>query len=146
MDYDILNHSKFLLIYHIVLVTKYRKRILDSLNIPEIMKTIESVSDFIILEQEFEPDHIHLMIKHQPKYSPSSLIRRIKMMSTMIAWKSNTSFLSGYYWRKRKSLWSSGFFVCTIGNASIETIRKYIREQPLESRSSQQLKPAGFSD
>ena len=146
MDYDILNHSKFLLIYHIVLVTKYRHKILDRLNILEIMKTIESVSDFTILEQEFEPDHIHLMIKHQPKYSPSSLIRRIKMMSTTIAWKSNTTFLSGHYWRKRKSLWSSGFFVCTIGNASIETIRKYIREQPLESRSSQQLKPAGFSD
>jgi putative transposase len=109
------------------------------------MKSIESVSDFTILEQEFEPDHIHLMIKHRPKYSPSSLIRRIKMMSTRLVWDTKPEFLSSYYWRKRKTLWSSGFFICTIGNASIETIRKYIREQPLESRSSQQLKPAGFS-
>ena len=128
MDYDCLNHSTSLLIYHIVLVTKYRRLVLDQIDITSVMKTIELVSDFEIIEQEFETDHIHIMIKHKPKYSPSSFIRRIKMMSTNIIWKKHPEFLKKYYWKK-KILWSSGFFVCTIGNASIETIRKYIKEQ-----------------
>lgn len=132
MDYDVLNHSKFLLIYHIVLVTKYRHKILDKVSILEIMKTIEMVSDFEILEQEFEPDHIHLVIRSTPKHSLSSLVRRIKMISTKITRTHHQNFLLKYYWKK-EILWSSGFFACTIGNASIETIRKYIQEQPLKA-------------
>jgi putative transposase len=92
------------------------------------MKEVEQTSDFTIIEQESELDHIHLMIKHSPKFSPTSFIRRIKMMSTKLAWEKHKNILEKYYWRK-KILWSSGFFVCTIGNASIETIRKYIQEQ-----------------
>lgn len=124
MDYDHLNRSKYLLIYHIVLVTKYRKPILEQVNICEIIKEIESKSDFTILEQEYDKDHIHIMIKH----SPSSLVRRIKMMSTNLVWEKQKQFLEKHYWKK-KILWSNGFFICTIGNASMETIRKYIQEQ-----------------
>ena len=63
-------------------MTKYRHHILDKLDILKTMKEVESQSDFVILEQEFEPDHLHMMIKHTPKYSPTSFIRRIKMMTT----------------------------------------------------------------
>lgn len=128
MDHDVVNHKHYLLIYHIILVSKYRHKILDKICICEIMKEIEKLSDFIISEQESDLDHIHLMIKHSPKYSPSSLIRRIKMLSTSIAWKTHKDTLSKYYWKKN-ILWSSGFFMITVGNASIETIRKYIQEQ-----------------
>lgn len=93
-----------------------------------IMKEVEKQSDFVILEQESDLDHIHLMIKHAPKYSPSSLVRRLKMLSTSIAWKLHKDILKKYYWKK-KILWSNGFFVTTVGNASIEIIRKYIQEQ-----------------
>jgi len=86
MDYEYVNHSKSLLIYHIVLVTKYRHRILDKLNILEVMKYIENLSDFFIIEQEFEEDHLHLLVKAKPNISPSSIVRRIKSMSTLIVW------------------------------------------------------------
>ena len=36
MDYDRGNNSKFLILYHIVLVTKYRRNILNLFNIKEI--------------------------------------------------------------------------------------------------------------
>jgi len=128
MDYDYINHSKTLLVYHIVLVTKYRHKILDQIQILDIIKLTESISDFEILEQEFEPDHLHLLVKLKPNTSPSSIIRRIKMISTSIAWKNHKNLLQKYFWKK-KVLWSSGFFICTIGNASMSTIRIYIQNQ-----------------
>ena len=128
MDYAHVNHHKFLLVYHIVLVTKYRHKLFELIDIKRIMKEIELSSDFEIIEQESDSDHILLMIKHSPKYSPSSFIKRIKMMSTQIAWRKYKHILEKFYW-KNKILWSAGFFVCTIGNASMETIRQYIQEQ-----------------
>lgn len=128
MDYDHINRSKTLLVYHIVLVTKYRHKILDQLQILETMKTIESISDFDILEQEFEPDHIHMMIRSIPKHSVLSLIRRIKSMSTVRSWKLFSRILREKYW-KEKTLWTDSYFTCTVGNASIATIKKYINSR-----------------
>jgi len=128
VDYDHINRSKTLLVYHIVLVTKYRHKILDQLQILETMKTIESISDFDILEQEFEPDHIHMMIRSIPKHSVLSLIRRIKSMSTVRSWKLFSRILREKYW-KEKTLWTDSYFTCTVGNASIATIKKYINSR-----------------
>lgn len=128
MDYDHISHSKILLVFHIVLVTKYRHKILGQLRIRDTMKLAEAKSEFVILEQEFEPDHIHLLLKIKPNHSVSSVVNRIKMVSTNILWKTNGSLLRKLFWKKR-TLWSSGYFACTIGNASMETIRKYIQTQ-----------------
>jgi len=128
VDYDHINRSKTLLVYHIVLVTKYRHKILDQIQILATMKLIESISDFEILEQEFEPDHIHMMIRSLPKHSVLSLIRRIKSMSTVRSWKLFPQVLREKYW-KEKTLWTDSYFVCTVGNASIATIKKYINNQ-----------------
>jgi len=128
MDHDNLNRSKFLLIYHIILVTKYRFKILDQIQILDTMKMIENVSDFMIIEQEIEPDHIHMMIRSIPKHSVLSLIRRIKSMSTIRSWKLYPEILKKIYW-KEKTLWNDSYFVTTVGNASLETIRRYIQEQ-----------------
>jgi len=40
----------------------------------------------------------------------------------------NKDFLKKHFW-KENTLWSDGYFVCSTGNASTETIQKYIAEQ-----------------
>lgn len=128
MDYNRINHTKFLIVYHIILVAKYRHPILNLFNIKDIFKTIEKESDFIILEMEVDINHIHLLIQSVPKYSISQVIRKLKQESTIISWMKHHEILHKYYW-KRKVLWSKGYFVCTIGNASKDVIQKYIRNQ-----------------
>jgi putative transposase len=92
------------------------------------MKEISLVSDFDILVQEFEPDHLHMMVRSIPKHSVLSLVRRIKSMSTIRSWKKFPEVLRKHYW-KENTLWGDSYFVCTVGNVSITTIRKYILEQ-----------------
>jgi len=36
--------------------------------------------------------------------------------------------LERQFWNE-KAFWSDGYFVCSVGNTSAKTIRKYIREQ-----------------
>jgi len=77
---------------------------------------------------EVDNDHIHFLIKSKPKYSVSQIIRRLKKNSTIQTWKYYNNILKNYYWNENV-LWSDGYFVCTIGNISKETIQKYIRNQ-----------------
>jgi putative transposase len=128
MDYDRGNHVKYLILYHIILVTKYRHNILSLIDIKSIFKYIESISKFKIEEMEIDKNHIHILIKTIPKYSISSIINRLKQISTFQSWKLYNHILSQYYWNK-KILWSCEYFVCTIGNVSKDTIISYIQSQ-----------------
>jgi putative transposase len=53
---------------------------------------------------------------------------KIKTISTNRIWKKYGIMLKKYYW-KENTFWSDGYFVCSIGEANTETIRKYIEEQ-----------------
>jgi putative transposase len=70
-------------------------------------------------------DHLFCFLK---SLSVSQLVRRLKQESTRQLWLSHHNTLRQYYWY-RKILWSDGFFVCSIGEASPETIRQYILSQ-----------------
>ena len=63
--YDSLKHAKFRIRYHIILSTKYRRPLLTKVRdeLLSYMRTAEN-KDFVILEQEIDKDHIHLLIKN----------------------------------------------------------------------------------
>ena len=124
------NHSKFLLMYHVIFVCKYRKVILELISeeLKQIMFDITEESDFEILEMETDKDHIHFMIKSEPKVSVLSIVRKLKQESTNRIWKTQKEYLEKYYWSEN-TLWSDGYFASTIGNVSKEAAEYYIRNQ-----------------
>lgn len=130
MIYESKNHSKYLLLYHVILVIKFRKKIIWYINdeLKQIITDISKESNFEILEMETDEDHIHLLIKSEPKYSILSIVRRIKQESTIRIWKTQASYLSTFFW-KEHTLWSDGYFASTIGNISKEKVEEYIRNQ-----------------
>ncbi len=91
------------------------------------MLEIAQQSDFNIKEIEVDIDHIHLMIDSVPKLSVSQIVRRLKQQSTKKIWNAFPGFKK-HFWKK-KVFWSDGYFCCSIGNASIETIKRYIEQQ-----------------
>ena len=124
------NRSKHYLKVHIILVTKYRKPLLTGAldaDIKSIFHSIESSSDFDIEVFESDIDHIHFLIRYIPRLSISQIVRRLKQVSTQRIWRLHPS-LSQHYWYKR-IFWSDGFFACSIGEASPDTIRQYILTQ-----------------
>jgi putative transposase len=122
---------KFFLKCHLIFCIKYRKKILDETfckHLREIFNNIENKSDFKIDIFEFDKDHVHFLIDYEPQISITSIVRKMKQESTINIWKKESKILSKYFW-KEKTFWSDGYYVSSIGNASEETIKKYIEQQ-----------------
>ncbi len=130
-NYISTNRSKHYLKCHLILVTKYRKQLLGGdLNndIKTIFKSIADNSDFQIEVMETDVDHIHLLIRYIPKLSISQIVRRLKQQSTKNIWQLYPILLRQNYWHQ-DLFWSDGYFVCSIGEASPDTIKEYILSQ-----------------
>jgi len=131
MKYQSKGSTKFLLMYHVIFVCKYRKKALIKIT-PDLKVSILKIaekSNFTILEMETDKDHIHLLIESEPKISVSSIARILKQRTTHEMWQLHSSELRKYYWGSKRLLWSDGYFACSIGNASQDTISKYIQQQ-----------------
>ena len=85
MDYKRKAHSVYLMTYHIVFVTKYRKPVLSD----EIGDFIKDLCTRIcqdhggeLLSAEMDKDHIHLLVSMPPQERPSDLIRVLKTQTS----------------------------------------------------------------
>ena len=130
-EYISKNHSKFLIKYHVILVCKYRKKLLigniDS-DMKRILSNIAELSNFSIEVMESDKDHIHMMISSEPKLSSLQIVKKLKQMSTIAIWKKHRSKLQHIFWREN-TFWTDGYFVASIGNVSQKTLKRYIQEQ-----------------
>jgi putative transposase len=82
--------------------------------------------DIDVLESDL--DHIHIMVDYPPTLCIFQIVRRLKSLSTRRIWEKYPKFLAYHFW-KEKTFWSDGYFAFSRGDASADTIRKYIEEQ-----------------
>ena len=125
------SHSKYLIKLHFVIVVKYRKPILVgkiSDDIHQIVFDCCTEKGIIIDARESDKDHLHILVDIPPTFSAFDIIHRIKQISTFKIYKMHRQFLKQHFW-KENTFWSDGYFVCSTGNANMETIKKYINEQ-----------------
>jgi putative transposase len=96
------NRAKHNLKIHLILVCKYRKKLLIGdidKNIKNIIREIEANSDFSIIKMETDIDHIHLMIQYIPRLSISSIVNRIKSITTKKIWELHKEYLKKHFWK-----------------------------------------------
>ena len=129
-----LNHKRhcvFNIQAHIVLVVKYRKKILSKRIIELIEDEVKELSNkyfFCVLDIGFGTDHIHLLVSYEPKISVFQIVRVLKQETTNKVWLLCSDSLSKEFW-KHHVLWNSGYFVKSVGDCDEEMIRKYILNQ-----------------
>jgi putative transposase len=130
MEYSAKNHAKFLILYHLIFVWNYCKKLLIRYGdeTKRIVEDIATRSDFSFEALEVDQDHIHCLVKSEPRISPLAIVRKLKQESTVRLWRAHERGLKKHFWKER-TFWSDGYFCCTIGNASQETIKKYIESQ-----------------
>lgn len=130
--YETFSHAKVKLRYHIIFSTKFRRRCLDGVEneLKDSLKYVESVSDFKIENIGIDGDHIHLIVRSRPSMSVSSIVRRLKQITTRQMWKKCNEHLSRFYYeRMRGKLWTNGYFCCTLGDVSSRIVEKYVENQ-----------------
>ena len=122
-------HTKHRVMYHIVWLPKYRRRVLRGAiaeRIKELLQECADVNRWRIDELNIQPDHIHLIVQLRPDISVSRAVQLFKGKSSRLI-RQEFSQLSEFRWGS--SFWSDGFFVETVGKVDLEKIKSYVREQ-----------------
>ena len=119
--------------FHLVIVTKYRKRIFTNTqrhdDIINIFKNIAKNKGITIEHIEAMPEHIHMMISFPPNLAPSSAVKSLKGVSAREWFKlypEDKQLLWGGH------LWTPSFFMSTVGNVSKEIVAEYIKNQMIK--------------
>ena len=72
-----------------------------------------------------DQDHIHLLVEIPPSFAISTVVKKIKVVSSLIL-KRKFKYIKKIY--SKGSVWSTGYYVSTVG-VNEQTIRKYIHNQ-----------------
>ena len=121
------SNAVYLLNYHLILITKYRKKVFTNDNIiertKEIMRNIAEDFDADIINQECGEDHIHLMISTKPTIELTKMVNLLKGTSSRYIRKEFENELSDVLYGD--SFWSDSYYIAT----AVDTIYKYIDNQ-----------------
>jgi putative transposase len=131
-------HCAYQCEYHLVIVSKYRRKIFNAGSftyVTDILKQVkELLPEVIILTMNHDADHIHLSIP--PKMRVSDVVRTIKSMSGRLLKKKFESMRKTYW--GVDGIWSDGYCVSTVG-VNEHAITRYIEHQGQEDRGQAQL-------
>ncbi|MDF1482037.1 IS200/IS605 family transposase [Extensimonas sp. H3M7-6] len=124
------SHAVYNIKLHVVFVTKYRRRTLT----PEVLAYLKEAFANILaawrcrlLEFGGEADHVHLLIDIHPALDISVLINNLKTASARRARNRFAEHLADFYWKPL--FWHRAYFVGSVGEASLETVRAYVNAQ-----------------
>ena len=117
------------LMYHLIWIPKYRKRILKgkvASRLAEMFNECADMERWKIEELSIQPDHIHMLIQMRPDVSVSRMVNLFKGRSSKLI-REEFPDLKEFLWGK--SFWADGYFAETSGQISEARIREYIRNQ-----------------
>lgn len=114
-----LYHCVFSLHLHLVLVTKYRRRCIDS----AILARLQSI--FGNLAERW--DHVHILLSVNPKVAPSVLVNNFKTVSSRLIRKEFASQVRRAY--RQPVFWSRSYCIVSCGGAPLSVLKQYVQGQ-----------------
>ena len=125
---------------HLVLTTKYRRKVFNAAMIKRLHELFEDLLDkweCKIVEFNGEEDHVHLLFQYHPELQLSKLVNSLKSVSSRKLRQEFLEELEKVYYKK-KVVWNSSYFIASCGGVTISTLKKYIENQntPQEEQQS----------
>ena len=138
-------HKVYVIKYHLVFVVKYRKDIFLHEEYVSFLKLLlREIEKRYFLSSEtigFDEDHVHILMRAAPRYSPSKVIQIVKSITAKQMFKQFPEIKKELWGGE---FWSDGGFIGTVGEgANAEVIRKYIKNQ---GRKEDQLRLVDFTE
>jgi putative transposase len=129
-ELDSNNHSVFSLNYHLILVIKYRKKVLTNqkmlLRLREIAEYIGISHNVKIKEMNGEPDHVHFLLRTKPNCELSKYINAMKSATSRLL-KKEFPEIKKKLWEE--SFWTTSYCLISVGGAPINVLKRYIENQ-----------------
>ncbi len=123
------NHSVFILHYHLILVVKYRRKVINDEISRKLGIEFEKICENYNIRLEdwnHDIDHVHILFNANPNTNISKFINAYKSASSRII-KKEFPEIKQQLWKE--NFWSTSFCLISTGGATIEVIKKYIESQ-----------------
>ncbi len=135
-------HSAYDIHYHLVVVMKYRRRILVKKEyidyLCQLVREIGERYEFEIEELGSDGDHVHILLSAPPRYSPSRIRQILKSITGRMMFRRFPE-IKKQLWGGE--LWSDGGFVGTVGQTQgLEGLKWYIKKQGSKSGRNYNLR------
>ena len=142
------SHCVYKIRYHMVLVVKYRKKLLFVGDRFEFLKEIcVGIGERYWFEFDgigTDGDHVHILVGAAPRYSPSKVMQIMKSITARQLFKRYPD-IKQLLWGGE--FWHDGGYIGTVGEGITEDIiRQYIEEHgmPEEKEGYKQMKILNF--
>ena len=113
--------------YHVIFCPKYRRKVLIG-NIPNRLKELilskQIEYEFLVLEMEVLPDHIHMILDVNPKSGIYTIVSKIKGFTSHQLRNEFPELKS-----KLPTLWTNSRFISTVGSVTLNVVKEYIENQ-----------------
>ena len=136
-DWQSLSHVRWDCKFHVVIVPKYRKKVLygkTRRRVGEILRDLCRQRGVELLEGHLMPDHIHMCLRVPPKFSIAFVIGFLKGKSAVLIHRR----VLGHRRVTGMHFWARGYCVSTVG-LDEDTIRRYIREHEAREKDQKEL-------
>ena len=136
MDLVSTSHSVGQNLYHLEWCPKYRynmfKREENKKLCEEVLHEVAKRHEIEIAELSVMSDHIHTVVGIPPTMSVSKALQLLKGASSREILKRKPHFRCRY---PKGHLWSPGKFYRSVGDADMQTVLQYVRNQQLKQTS-----------
>lgn len=115
---------------HLVLTTKYRRKVFNAemLNrLHEILEELLGKWDCKLIEFNGEADHVHALFQYHPDVALSNLVNNLKSVTSRKLRQEFADYLATFYWKD--VFWNGSYFVASCGGVTISTLKQYIENQ-----------------
>ncbi len=134
-------HTVYKTPYHIVWVTRYRRKILTkgvAVYLETVLQEVRKFHpDWVMAEIGIGRDHVHVHMIIPPKDAVSKVVETLKSVTSRMLKEKFAHFLRKGYWHGG-AIWRPGFFVSTVG-INEQIIQQYIRHQGTQDTGQAQL-------
>jgi putative transposase len=130
MQINALHHCVFSLRYHLVIVTKYRRKCLTAPMLADFeaqaRERCEAWGGHLI-EANGEADHVHLLLELPPTVALADFVNALKTGTSRRLRSTFAAHLATFY--AKPVLWARSYCVLSCGGAPLAVIQQYIQQQ-----------------
>lgn len=128
-QFDSNSHSIFEMHYHLIMVVKYRRKVINNTVSERLRNIFEYIAPGYGIKVEtwnHDIDHVHILFAGKPSSDLSGFINSYKSASSRII-KKDFPNIKNYLWKD--AFWSRSYCLITTGGVTADIIAKYISSQ-----------------
>ena len=123
-------HSCFLLQYHLVLVTKYRRKVFNKdmeEYLSSFVRSMMEKNDCNLMKINYHKDHVHILFEAPVILNLPNFINGLKSTSSRMIRRAFPDHLKEFF--ETPVFWSRSYFICTVSEHTTKVVQEYIKNQ-----------------